>query len=66
MPCPSEGEVGRREINVRVVGVGIMVAPSAHLSSLSSVPLLWRCYLRQEPDAAIPLVRIRGGGHGQP
>src|SRR4029077_15358762 len=26
----------------------------------------WRHYLRQEPDAVVPHVRIRGGGHGQP
>ena len=25
-----------------------------------------RHHLRQEPDAVVPLVRIRGGGHGQP
>jgi hypothetical protein len=25
-----------------------------------------RHYLRQEPDAVVPHVRIRGGGHGQP
>ncbi len=28
--------------------------------------LRWRYHLRQEPDAVIPHVRIRGGGHGQP
>ena len=26
----------------------------------------WRHHLRQEPDAVVPHVRIRGGGHGQP
>ena len=26
----------------------------------------WRYDPRQEPDAVIPPVRIRGGGHGQP
>src|SRR5258708_1414779 len=42
-----------------------LAARPAHLSSLSpQAP--WRCYLRQEPDAAIPAVRIRGGGYGQP
>ena len=37
----------------------------SHLSSLS-VGTLWRYYLRQEPDAVILHVRIRGGGYGQP
>jgi hypothetical protein len=31
------------------------------VSSLSSTPP-WRHYLRQEPDAVMPLVRICGGG----
>jgi len=38
------------------------------LCLLSVIPILcaaWRCYLRQEPDAGNPLVRIRGGGHEQ-
>jgi acetolactate synthase I/II/III large subunit len=37
----------------------------SNLSSLS-VGTLWRHYLRQEPDAVILHVRIRGGGYGQP
>src|SRR2546428_11589170 len=38
--------------------------PCAHLSSLSP-EATWRHHLRQEPDAVIPLVRIRGGGYEQ-
>ena len=37
-------------------------ASGACLSSLSSAPHGRRHHLRQEPDAGIPLVRIRGGG----
>ena len=35
-------------------------------SKESSSALRWRYYPRQEPDAVMPHVRIRGGGHGQP
>src|SRR3974390_2316611 len=38
-----------------------LVAFAYRLSSLSSAPH-GRRYLRQEPDAVVPLVRIRGGG----
>src|SRR2546426_8356832 len=41
-----------------------VAAPCAHLSSLSP-EATWRHHLRQEPDAVIPLVRIRGGGYEQ-
>src|SRR5882762_1704355 len=41
-----------------------LVAFAFCLSSLSSAAH-GRCYLRQEPDAGNPLVRIRGGGHEQ-
>src|SRR6058998_170072 len=41
-----------------------VAAPCAHLSSLSP-EATWRRHLRQEPDAVIPLVRIRGGGYEQ-
>ena len=42
-------------------------APSA-LERIRQAPpeATWRHYLRQEPDAGKPLVRIRGGGRGQP
>ena len=36
--------------------------PPRALSSLSP-EATWRCHLRQEPDAVMPLVRIRGGGY---
>ena len=39
-----------------------LAASAYRLSSLSPVPY-GRHYLRQEPDAGIPLVRIRGGGY---
>src|ERR1700681_3793471 len=38
-----------------------LAASAYHLSSLSPAPH-GRHHLRQEPDAGIPLVRIRGGG----
>src|SRR5271167_243757 len=41
-----------------------LVAQAPHLSSLSAAPPR-RHHLRQEPDAVIPLVRIRGGGRAQ-
>src|SRR5712692_3402290 len=41
-----------------------VAALCAHLSSLSP-EATWRHHLRQEPDAVIPLVRIRGGGYEQ-
>src|SRR5712691_6020522 len=41
-----------------------VAAPCAHMSSLSP-EATWRCHLRQEPDAVMPLVRIRGGGYEQ-
>src|SRR2546426_8617292 len=41
-----------------------VAAPCAHLSSLSP-EATWRPHLMQEPDAVIPLVRIRGGGYEQ-
>src|SRR5271166_824454 len=41
-----------------------LVAQAPHLSSLPAVPPR-RHHLRQEPDAVIPLVRIRGGGRAQ-
>ena len=41
-----------------------LAASACCLSSLSSAAH-GRCYLRQEPDAGNPLVRIRGGGHEQ-
>src|SRR2546425_2912083 len=40
-----------------------LAASAAHLSSVSP-EATWRCHLRQEPDAGIPQVRIRGGGYG--
>jgi len=42
-----------------------MVTSGPHLPPLSP-EATWRHYLRQEPDAGNPLVRIRGGGHGRP
>src|SRR6266436_2063250 len=39
-----------------------LAACAYHLSSLSPATH-GRPHLRQEPDAGIPLVRIRGGGH---
>jgi hypothetical protein len=41
-----------------------LAASAYRLSSLSPAPH-GRYYLRQEPDAVVPLVRIRGGGHEQ-
>src|SRR5713101_6219385 len=41
-----------------------LAASAYRLSSLSAAPH-GRYYLRQEPDAGNPLVRIRGGGHEQ-
>src|SRR3989442_3383215 len=41
-----------------------VAAPCARMSSLSS-EATWRRHLRQEPDAVMPLVRIRGGGYEQ-
>src|ERR1017187_2255541 len=41
-----------------------LAASAYRLSSLSSAPH-GRYYLRQEPDAVVPLVRIRGGGREQ-
>src|SRR5271169_5783572 len=41
-----------------------LVAQTPYLSSLSLAPPR-RHHLRQEPDAVIPLVRIRGGGREQ-
>jgi hypothetical protein len=40
----------------------LLAASAYRLSSLSPAPY-GRHYLRQEPDAGIPLVRIRGGGY---
>src|SRR5438876_11535814 len=42
----------------------VLAASGAHYSSLSP-EATWRCHLRQEPDAVIPHVRIRGGGYEQ-
>src|SRR3989442_3988405 len=39
-----------------------LAAPRAHYSSLS-LEATWRCHLRQEPSAVIPLAGIRGGGY---
>jgi hypothetical protein len=48
------------------VAVDRLLAPTrSHLSCLSLAPH-GRHYLRQERDAGNPLVRICGGGHGQP
>src|SRR5438094_2901533 len=41
-----------------------VAAPCARMSSLSP-EATWRRHLRQEPDAVMPLVRIRGGGYEQ-
>jgi hypothetical protein len=41
-----------------------LVAQAPHLSSVSTAPPR-RHHLRQEPDAVIPLVRIRAGGREQ-
>src|SRR5580700_8061665 len=43
---------------------GPLAAPSPHCSSLS-LAAADRPYLRQEPDAGKPPVRICGGGHEQ-
>jgi hypothetical protein len=40
-----------------------VAAPRARLSPVSP-EAAWRCHLRQEPDAVMPHVRIRGGGNG--
>jgi hypothetical protein len=40
-----------------------LVASRPHLSPVS-IAKTWRHYLRQEPDAGKPLVRICGGGYG--
>src|SRR5205809_7953215 len=42
----------------------VLAASGAHYSSLAP-EATWRCHLRQEPDAVIPHVRIRGGGYEQ-
>src|SRR2546425_4100640 len=41
-----------------------LAAPGAHYSSLSP-EAAWRCHLRQEPSAVIPLAGICGGGYEQ-
>ena len=41
-----------------------LAAPRAHYSSLSP-EATWRCHLRQEPSAVIPLAGICGGGYEQ-
>ena len=62
--------LSRRSQNGHVL-FGVVSAPHHPLAAsaycLSSLPLAphGRCYLRQEPDAGNPLVRIRGGGHEQ-
>ena len=62
--------LSRRSQNGRVPGNGCggsstASCPCPRLSSLSP-EATWRHHLRQEPDAVIPLVRICGGGYGQP
>src|SRR5438046_10295036 len=42
----------------------VLAASGAHYSSLSP-EATWRCHLRQAPDAALPHVRLRGGGYEQ-
>src|SRR2546426_3523913 len=41
-----------------------LAASSTHLPSVS-LEATWRCHLRQEPSAVIPLAGIRGGGYEQ-
>src|SRR2546428_2065941 len=65
--APGAGEA--QSYRARLLGADAparraVAAPCAHLSSLSP-EATWRPHLRQEPDAVIPLVRIRGGGYEQ-
>src|SRR2546428_9082293 len=65
--APGAGEA--QSYRARLLGADAparraVAAPCAHLSSLSP-EATWRHHLRQEPDAVIPLVRIRGEGYEQ-
>ena len=56
---------GREALAGPVAAHRPLAAPCPHLSPLSP-QATWRYHLRQEPDAGKPLVRICGGGRGQP
>jgi RNA-directed DNA polymerase len=55
---------GATHLGADAAAYSALAAPGAYYSSLSP-EATWRCYLRQEPSAVVPLAGIRGGGYEQ-